>query len=962
MMEETKTQTTSAALGTPSNTVHAAGDKMDMAVSKSNECIRLQRCAIRGWKFKRLLGIGAYGVVYLMEDNTPDKNLFAVKMQPVKMSTGISQAALVEINMMQQVSHDNLVSSQGAGFVKLIPRWLPFLENRHILTIFQVAIDPGMLAQLQRRHAQRLAYQASTAGASGIGGAPTTGSTAHAPADKQTALVGNSKILTAAASAVGKLMGGTSGAGDNAANNGTSEAAASALPLGASNNVSASSMATQIRRAQLAAGSMTGGVGGAGGTSASSAPAVVSAGGEGGTLAASSQLRQQLKDATAATAAAAARKRAAAAADPVRAYLEGQAMDEFADKETDFVLIIMKFVLGSTLHHTIQKKEQLLWTPNDFVQIMREILEALHSLHRRGIIHGDIKPDNVLLNNVIQVNPTTGKKTITTHPLLADFGMAQTIKTDERQCTSKQKCDIQPLPYRAPEVLSSGDQKFRHLGRSRFGEYDQGIDIWSFGVVLLRVLLDGRTISHELDPAMASKHFERFSEVMRTPKAFIRWVVKDQRVWEQTRHRFRGRNDQRILVALLNIGYLCLTMDPKQRPSAEALLHMRPFASLTKQPLHSQSGLDASSSSSPPLTISGRGLHSGTLAASSRLDSDMDLSSDDDEDGRNSGGRAGATSPSEEFEQAVRTDGGDGPSSLSLFSSLKSSGFVATPSASASAGGGSRGDHKSLAATGATPKTVARKSRPRLIDDDQFFSDQLDEIMSRLKCHSLTSHMARAIRQGYLAAMSKEPALSMEREAQRTCSREELRMQQLALLTACCTLAVKMNEPELKWEDENCLNFLNVVAEQFTPTGCRAEDLFIAERKILEATNFHIPFLLNRDIFVPPASRHDDYGYDDALVAAPTTAEEDLSVPALRATTSAVSVPASAGASASAGADGLSAAADADDPWGNDEEPLVPAATAEPVSAVAAACESQAASTGFRRPRRQGNTIEFEEE
>jgi len=87
-----------------------------------------------------------------------------------------------------------------------------------------------------------------------------------------------------------------------------------------------------------------------------------------------------------------------------------------------------------------------------------QILEALEFVHRNGLIHADIKPENVLMKKATHVKTSPDC-------VLIDFGSAK--YTQE----AGSEFYIQSRPYRAPEVI---------LGCV----YDQKIDIWSLGCML----------------------------------------------------------------------------------------------------------------------------------------------------------------------------------------------------------------------------------------------------------------------------------------------------------------------------------------------------------------------------------------------------------------------------------------------------------------------------------------------
>ncbi|CAN1233336.1 Phosphoenolpyruvate carboxylase kinase 1 [Linum perenne] len=88
--------------------------------------------------------------------------------------------------------------------------------------------------------------------------------------------------------------------------------------------------------------------------------------------------------------------------------------------------------------------------------IMRQLLEAVAHCHRFGIVHRDIKPDNVLFDSRGRVK-------------LADFGAADWVGSGNLS-------GVVGTPYYvAPEVL---------LGR----DYGEKVDVWSAGVVLYVML------------------------------------------------------------------------------------------------------------------------------------------------------------------------------------------------------------------------------------------------------------------------------------------------------------------------------------------------------------------------------------------------------------------------------------------------------------------------------------------
>ncbi|HEY9226778.1 MAG TPA: serine/threonine-protein kinase, partial [Gemmatimonadaceae bacterium] len=76
-----------------------------------------------------------------------------------------------------------------------------------------------------------------------------------------------------------------------------------------------------------------------------------------------------------------------------------------------FVFFVMAYVNGETLGDRLRSRGPL--PPNAATRLLREVAWALSYAHGRGIVHRDIKPDNILL------------ETETGRALVTDFGIAR---------------------------------------------------------------------------------------------------------------------------------------------------------------------------------------------------------------------------------------------------------------------------------------------------------------------------------------------------------------------------------------------------------------------------------------------------------------------------------------------------------------------------------------------------------
>ncbi|XP_013616316.1 PREDICTED: phytosulfokine receptor 1 [Brassica oleracea var. oleracea] len=207
----------------------------------------------------------------------------------------------------------------------------------------------------------------------------------------------------------------------------------------------------------------------------------------------------------------------------------------FCFYNTDRLLIYSYMENGSLdywLHERNDGPALLDWRTR--VRIAQGAAKGLYYLHQAcepHILHRDIKSSNILLDENFDSH-------------LADFGLARLMNPYETHVSTDL---VGTLGYIPPEY-----------GQASVATYKG--DVYSFGVVLLELLTDRRPVD------------------MCKPKGgrdLISWVVRmksEGRASEVFDPFIHGKENEKEMVRVLEIACLCLSGNPKQRPTTEQLV------------------------------------------------------------------------------------------------------------------------------------------------------------------------------------------------------------------------------------------------------------------------------------------------------------------------------------------------------------------------------------------------------
>lgn len=154
-------------------------------------------------------------------------------------------------------------------------------------------------------------------------------------------------------------------------------------------------------------------------------------------------------------------------------------------EENRMYYFVMELVEGITLKHYIEKKIRL--TAKEAVSIAIQVSMGIEAAHNNGIIHRDIKPQNIIISKEGKVK-------------VADFGIAKAATSNT--VTSHAMGSVH---YTSPE-------------QARGGYSDAKSDIYSIGITLFEMVTGHVPFDGETTVAVAIKHIQ---EEMPSPRVYV---------------------------------------------------------------------------------------------------------------------------------------------------------------------------------------------------------------------------------------------------------------------------------------------------------------------------------------------------------------------------------------------------------------------------------------------------------
>lgn len=159
---------------------------------------------------------------------------------------------------------------------------------------------------------------------------------------------------------------------------------------------------------------------------------------------------------------------------------------DFGESEEGVVFLVMEYLSGKTLKEVI-RQEGPMPVPR-VVEIIRQVGSALEAAHDQGVVHRDLKSDNIMLLS----------STSTDYAKVLDFGIAK-IKEPEGEYDPS---------LTAPDLVIGTPQYMSPEQCSQSPGIDARSDIYSLGVIIYEMLVGHVPFVGESSTAIMMKHLQ----------------------------------------------------------------------------------------------------------------------------------------------------------------------------------------------------------------------------------------------------------------------------------------------------------------------------------------------------------------------------------------------------------------------------------------------------------------------
>ena len=231
---------------------------------------------------------------------------------------------------------------------------------------------------------------------------------------------------------------------------------------------------------------------------------------------------------------------------------------DYGQTDDGFLFLSMELLSGRTLTELIKNESPL--PPDRVVHIASQICRSLAEAHEMGIVHRDVKPDNVILIEV-DGDPDVTK--------VLDFGIAKAVEREDEETLTGDGRIVGTPRYMSPEQILSED-------------IDHRSDIYSLGCIIFEMLCGappfkgGSTtalmISHAQDPPPPFAQRLADADLDAIPHGLEQVVRRAmaKSPWERPQDTDELREDLEEALRAHHAGRAPAISSPARSPAAEA--------------------------------------------------------------------------------------------------------------------------------------------------------------------------------------------------------------------------------------------------------------------------------------------------------------------------------------------------------------------------------------------------------
>jgi serine/threonine-protein kinase len=245
---------------------------------------------------------------------------------------------------------------------------------------------------------------------------------------------------------------------------------------------------------------------------------------------------------------------------------------DYGATEDDLVFLVMEYLKGRTLQ---ARMDQAPLSRDELLGVMLQVCHAHGCAHEAGIVHRDMKPDNIFLNERMRGRPPLVK--------VLDFGIskARDVSLKDGRIT-KQGQVLGSPEYMSPEA-------------ARGDEVDGRADIYAVGIILYELVTGSVPFRSENYLKVLQKHISEKPVPPRQlvpdlPEAMERLILRTLAKHPDGRQQTMEELEQDLLEAMPEEALRVL--NPRRTPSGGGWLHTPPIG-VPATPRPSPPGLEA---------------------------------------------------------------------------------------------------------------------------------------------------------------------------------------------------------------------------------------------------------------------------------------------------------------------------------------------------------------------------------